>query len=105
MLQKNQSEVIQPLLENINNQLNDMSTHWAKHQMLAHTHGQPASPTTVGKEFKNFQQRLQRQLHIWQQQPILAKWNGATGNFHAHTIAYPEANWPLYHSNSLKALD
>lgn len=62
--------------------------------MLAHTHGQPASPTTVGKEIAVFSHRLARQLQQIEAQPYLGKINGAVGNFNAHLSAYPEFNWP-----------
>ncbi len=62
--------------------------------MLSHTHGQPASPTTVGKELAVFVARWERQLAAIRAQPFLGKLNGAVGNFNAHTVAYPEAPWP-----------
>ncbi len=61
--------------------------------MLSHTHGQPASPTTVGKEFKLFAKRLERQIKLLKKQEHLAKINGASGNYNAHVSAYPEVNW------------
>jgi adenylosuccinate lyase len=61
--------------------------------MLARTHGQPSSPTTVGKEFKVFSSRLKRQLYQLKNHNLLAKLNGATGNYNAHQIAYPEVDW------------
>ena len=62
--------------------------------MLARTHGQPASPTTMGKELANVVARLDRQREQIAGQPILAKMNGATGNYNAHLAAYPDADWP-----------
>ncbi len=62
--------------------------------MLARTHGQPASPTTLGKEFANFTARLRRARRRWQDVPILGKWNGAVGNFNAQVAAVPSADWP-----------
>ncbi len=64
--------------------------------MLAHTHGQPASPTTVGKEMAVFSHRLKRQWRQIQAQEYLGKINGAVGNFNAHQIAYPTFNWPQF---------
>ncbi len=61
--------------------------------MLSHTHGQPASPTTVGKEMANFVYRLDRQRKILNDSPILGKLNGAVGNYNAHLSAYPDLNW------------
>jgi adenylosuccinate lyase len=62
--------------------------------MLARTHGQPASPTTLGKEFANFAARLARAQRRWATVSILGKWNGAVGNFNAHVVALPTVNWP-----------
>ena len=62
--------------------------------MLARTHGQTASPTTLGKEFANVLARLERALSRWQQVPILGKWNGAVGNYNAHVVALPDNDWP-----------
>ena len=61
--------------------------------MLAYTHGQPASPTTVGKEFANFATRLGRQLHVLETLPVTGKFNGAVGNYNAHHVACPETDW------------
>lgn len=72
---------------------------YKKTPMLAHTHGQPASPTTVGKEFAVFSHRLKRQWQQIQKQPYLGKINGAVGNFNAHLIAYPDLDWPTFAQN------
>jgi len=61
--------------------------------MLAHTHGQPASPTTIGKEYANFAYRLSLQLKNLKQTKIYGKFNGAVGNYNAHYFAYPDLNW------------
>ena len=61
--------------------------------MLARTHGQPATPTTVGKELANFAYRMSRQRAQIDAVPILGKINGAVGNFNAHVVAYPEVDW------------
>jgi adenylosuccinate lyase len=58
--------------------------------MLAHTHGQPASPTRLGKEINVFVERLENQLHLLKAVPYSAKFGGATGNFNAHHVAYPD---------------
>ena len=62
--------------------------------MLSHTHGQPASPTTMGKEFINFYRRLDAQIHDLSNIEIKGKFNGATGNYSAHSVTYPKVNWP-----------
>lgn len=66
---------------------------WANLPMLARTHGQAATPTTVGKEFANVAYRLQSILPQWLHAPIRGKWNGAVGNFNAHCVAYPDLDW------------
>lgn len=70
-----------------------LSDEWKDVSMLARTHGQPASPTKLGKEIKVFIERLQTQIGQLRQIPISAKFGGATGNFNAHHIAYPQINW------------
>ena len=75
-------------------QLSKLAEEHAELPMLARTHGQPASPTTLGKELANVVARLSRQFQTWQQLPILGKFNGAVGNFNAHFCAAPEINWP-----------
>jgi adenylosuccinate lyase len=67
--------------------------------MLAHTHGQPASPTLLGKELKVFVERIEAQLSHLQVIPFSAKFGGATGNFNAHHVAYPEINWVDFANN------
>ncbi len=61
--------------------------------MLAHTHGQPASPTTLGKEMMVFVERIQNQIEQFIGIPFSAKFGGATGNFNAHHVAFPKTNW------------
>jgi len=73
--------------------LNSLAIEWGSTPMLARTHGQPASPTYLGKEFKVFWQRLTNQLQQLKQIPVMAKFGGATGNFNAHYVAYPTINW------------
>lgn len=62
--------------------------------MLAHTHGQPASPTTLGKEFANFSYRLAQKLRYLKQVQITGKFNGAVGNYNAHYFVFPNIDWP-----------
>lgn len=73
--------------------LNELAVLWKDIPMLAHTHGQPASPTTVGKELYVFVERLNKQFATLRTLPMPAKFGGATGNFNAHMVAYPEINW------------
>jgi adenylosuccinate lyase len=73
--------------------LNQKVEEWKHVPMLARTHGQPASPTKLGKEIKVFVERLQNQLELFQHIPFTCKFGGATGNFNAHHVAFPEFNW------------
>ena len=85
------------LLETFATRVNELTTlahRYADTAMLARTHGQPASPTTLGKEFANVAARLRRAQKRWQEVAILGKWNGAVGNFNAHLAAAPSADWP-----------
>lgn len=85
--------VLTPAIQNIVTTLNKFSTEWAAIAMLARTHGQPASPTRLGKEIQVFAVRLQKQVELLETIPYSAKFGGATGNFNAHHIAYPQINW------------
>ena len=87
---------LSPLFDLLINKLDDQSKAWAKIPMLAHTHGQPASPTRVGKEIKVFSERLKIQIKNLENIPFSAKFGGATGNFNAHHITYPEFNWVVF---------
>lgn len=89
-------EVIVPMIDDLLATLKEMAKTWLHVPMLAHTHGQPASPTTVGKEIYVFFYRLERQLHQLLALPFPAKFGGATGNFNAHKIAYPEVDWVAF---------
>ena len=82
-----------PLLSVLVKKLDELSKEWVKIPMLAHTHGQPASPTRLGKEIKVFSERLKIQIKQLEKVPFSAKFGGATGNFNAHHAAYPEINW------------
>ncbi len=87
------AEVIVPQVEELIGQLNEYADAWAEVPMLAKTHGQPASPTRLGKEIRVFSYRLQKQLEALQKTEITAKFGGATGNFNAHHVAYPKYDW------------
>lgn len=82
-----------PALEQLIDTLSSIAKEWKEVSLLAHTHGQPASPTKLGKEFMVFVERLKVQLNGLKQIPNGAKFGGATGNFNAHHIAYPQINW------------
>ena len=86
-------DVVMPLLERLEQQLDAFADEWKDIPMLAKTHGQPASPTRLGKEIEVFAYRLRQQLNLLRMTPITAKFGGATGNFNAHHVAYPERNW------------
>ena len=83
-----------PNLLNLNRQIELLATEWQDIPMLARTHGQPASPTRLGKEMMVFVERVENQVELFIQVPFTAKFGGATGNFNAHHIAFPKKNWP-----------
>ncbi|MEY2811228.1 MAG: hypothetical protein RLZZ390_843 [Bacteroidota bacterium] len=86
-------QVYYPALLNLTIQLRQFAKAWEKIPMLARTHGQPASPTRLGKEIMVFVERLENQIKLLEQIPYSCKFGGATGNFNAHAIAYPKVNW------------
>lgn len=88
-----------PSLNELVNKLKALASDWAEIPMLAHTHGQPASPTRLGKEIYVFVERLEAQLEHLKLIPFSAKFGGATGNFNAHHIAYPSIDWKNFANN------
>ena len=92
MLKDGVGEIIKSI-EQVIEKLKMQSHAWAGHSMLSRTHGQPASPSTMGKEIANFVSRLDRQLVLLKNAEYLAKMNGAVGNYNAHSIAYPKVDW------------
>lgn len=104
MLSRARSEVVLPRLREIAARLNDMAVAQADQPMLSRTHGQPASPTTLGKEFANVAARLNRAIAAIEAVEPLAKLNGATGNYNAHLSAYPEIDWPAFSQRVLAGL-
>lgn len=82
-----------PMLQNVVSDLTALSVAWKDIPMLARTHGQPASPTRLGKELYVFVERINKQLELLNTIPHSAKFGGATGNFNAHHVAYPDINW------------
>jgi adenylosuccinate lyase len=91
-----------PLLQELIEKLLTLANEWKDIPMLAKTHGQPASPTKLGKEFKVFIERIMVQLVQLKSIAIDAKFGGATGNFNAHNVAYPEINWEQFANKFLK---
>ena len=87
------ADVLVPQIEELIAQLQTYADQWADVPMLAKTHGQPASPTRLGKEVMVFVYRLTQQLHELKSVPMTAKFGGATGNFNAHHVAYPQYDW------------
>lgn len=87
------NEVVVPKVQEIIKVLSGFANDWKNVSMLAKTHGQPASPTRLGKEIMVFVERLEKQLQQLQQVPFAAKFGGATGNFNAHFVAYPATDW------------
>lgn len=93
MLKDSLTEVYIPKLQEVIDALNERAEEWKDIPMLAKTHGQPASPTRLGKEVRVFSYRLEQQLAQLKALPISAKFGGATGNYNAHHVAYPEYDW------------
>ncbi len=91
-----------PAVKNLQNTLNDLATEWKNIPMLARTHGQPASPTMLGKEIMVFVERIENQIQQFTYIPFTAKFGGATGNFNAHYAAYPKIDWPAFADNFLE---
>lgn len=104
MLTRARNEVIVPRLRQVADTLVDFARQQADQPMLSRTHGQPASPTTLGKEFANVAARLQRAIAAVEAVEPLAKLNGATGNYNAHLSAYPEIDWPAFSARVLAGL-
>ena len=94
MLREARNQSLLPLMDDVINAIVDMAHRHAGVPMLSRTHGQTASPTTIGKEMANVAARLQRQRGQFAMLPVLGKMNGAVGNYNAHLIAYPEVDWP-----------
>jgi adenylosuccinate lyase len=96
MLTRMRDDVLAPKMREIFEFLRAKANEWAAHAMLSRTHGQSASPTTVGKEFANVVARLERQLTQFEAIQLLGKLNGAVGNYNAHLSAYPEVDWAAH---------
>lgn len=90
------NDVYYPMLEELIAKLKNQANEWANIAMLAKTHGQPASPTRLGKEIMVFVSRLEGQLQLLKSIPLSAKFGGATGNYNAHNVAYPSYDWKAF---------
>ncbi|MDI9865506.1 adenylosuccinate lyase [Flectobacillus longus] len=96
--------VVIPKLQEVIEKIKALGEEWKDVALLAHTHGQPASPTRLGKEFWVFAERLERQMDLLKTIPYSAKFGGATGNFNAHNVAYPETSWIDFGNNFVGSL-
>ena len=105
MLKEGRDQVMVPALQQIADTLSAMAHEFANVPMLSRTHGQTASPTTVGKEFANVAYRLKRQISLISAVPMLGKINGAVGNYNAHISAYPEIDWARSAKQFIEQLD
>lgn len=104
MIKKTIKDIMEPKLTEILLTLDKLAIDYADIPMLSRTHGQPATPTTMGKEIRNVEQRLHQEFTLFQHIQVLAKFNGATGNFNAHHVAYPNINWPMISQHFIESL-
>lgn len=104
MLSRTREQVLLPMLTQVTDTIAALAVQYADQPLLARTHGQPASPTTMGKEFANVAHRLSLALADIRAVQPLAKLNGATGNYNAHLSAYPEIDWPTFSATVLQQL-
>ena len=104
MLSEGVGGVVLPAAEELRCKIHEFADRYRDVPMLARTHGQPASPTTFGKEFDVFSSRLKRQIEQLNNYEILVKLNGATGNYNAHQVAFPEVNWKIFTRNFIERL-
>ena len=104
MLRRGRDEVLLPSLRTVVAKLTELARNTADVPMLSRTHGQTASPTTLGKELANVIYRLDRQLKLLADVPPLAKMNGAVGNFNAHAVAYPDVDWTAASKDFIESL-
>lgn len=102
MINDAMTEVIMPRLLDLKDILSRYAREWKDVPLLARTHGQPASPTTLGKEIYVFVERLQKQIDKWNETTVTAKFGGATGNFNAHIAAFPQYDWRRFADNFVR---
>ena len=96
MLREARNQALLPLLDDVIRAISELAQRYADQPMLSRTHGQTATPTTVGKEMANVSARLHRQREQYAAIPMLGKINGAVGNYNAHLVAYPDVDWPAF---------
>lgn len=104
LLKEAHFSVLLPAIHKVTEKLASMAAEWADVPMLARTHGQPASPTRLGKEIQVFVERMKQQLNLLEQVPFSAKFGGATGNFNAHHVAYPDQDWNAFGNQFVASL-
>ncbi len=104
MLKKGRDDVLKPLIKEVTQLISDLAHANAEQPLLCRTHGQPASPSTLGKEMANVAFRLQRQIKQLENTEILGKLNGAVGNYNAHLSAYPDLDWAKFAQNFIEDL-
>jgi adenylosuccinate lyase len=104
MLKEGINKVILPVIIELQQKINSYASEYADTTLLARTHGQTASPTTLGKEFANVSERIKRQTHSLKNQRYLGKMNGAVGNFNAHHSAYPALDWNNFSKSFVESL-
>ena len=104
MWQHGLKQVYIPLLKSVHNELKKLAKRFKKAPMLSMTHGQPATPTTFGKELAVFYARLNNKIQLLKNQKLSGKLSGATGTWSAHLAAYPQVNWPRFSSRFIKSI-
>lgn len=104
MLKTARDEVILPYWRQVINAVKDLATQYRDIPLLSRTHGQPATPSTLGKEMANVAYRMERQFRQLNQVEILGKINGAVGNYNAHIAAYPEVDWHQFSEEFVTSL-
>tara|TARA_R110001632_G_scaffold112261_2_gene223276 strand:- start:627 stop:1931 length:1305 start_codon:yes stop_codon:yes gene_type:complete len=103
-MKESNQEIIIPTIDKMINLIHQKSENWFQIPMLSRTHGQPASPTTLGKELMVFSERLRKQLHQLKEFKYTTKFGGAVGNFNSHYIAYPEKDWIKFGNNFTESI-
>lgn len=104
MLKEARDTFMLPRLDKLIERLRELAHRYAEQPMMSRTHGQPATPTTLGKEIANFSYRLKRQRNRWANVAVLGKINGAVGNFNAHAVAYPDVDWAALGERFVRSL-